>query len=115
MYPLEHSIDEMTDVISDLPGEGFRQVEASLRQLTREQVLFVRDALKIARREERMPVHRISFIEYLLQEWWEHSLATKLAVVTRVISLSDTQSWPGDAPGDQLVNEIVEQVDVVAV
>jgi hypothetical protein len=110
MQILESSIEEANHVLRESTRGELREVERTLRRLSREQILFVRDTLESARRDERTPPHFISFMEYLLQEWWEHSLATKLTVITRIVGLSDLGSWPGNTVGDRILNERVENL-----
>ena len=108
MQILRSSIEEINHVLSESSREELRAVDRSLRQLSRGQIQFLRDTLQAARHEGRVPLHHISFIEYLLQEWWEHSLSTKIAVIARVVSLSKLGSWPGETRGDHIIDEKIE-------
>ena len=114
MQNLESSIEETNHMLCRVSPEELREVEHSLSRLSHEQILFVHDTLASARRHERVPPHHISFMEYLLQEWWEHSLATKLAVIARIVGLSELGSWPETTPRDHIINERIEHLLGVA-
>ena len=114
MQILKSSIEEINHVLGESSHEELRAVEDSLRQLSRAQIQFLRDTLESARHEGRVPLHHITFIEYLLQEWWEHSLSTKMAVIARVVSLSELGSWPGETLGDHIIGEKIEDFFTVA-
>ena len=108
MQILRNSIEEINHVLGEFSFEELRAVEGCLRQLSRSQVQFLHDTLESARHDGHVPSHHISFIEYLLQEWWEHSLSTKMAVIARVVSLSGLGSWPGESLGDHIIGKKIE-------
>ena len=110
MQILENSVEETSDLLRRSSHAELREVDCALRRLSRKQILFVHDTLESARREELLPPHNISFMEFLLQEWWEHSLATKLTLLTRIVGLSQAGSWPGHTPGDRVINDRIENL-----
>ncbi len=95
MQGLEESIGVMADALMAMPREELRRLERNTQQLTPEQVDFVRFTLESALRNYRLPTHQLALLEYFLESWWKHSLATKLVVIDRVIELSDGDVWPG--------------------
>ncbi len=115
MQALERSFEGATEAIRNLAKDELRRLEDCLRQLSRAQILFVRDTLEVARLEERIPLHHISFLEYLLQEWWEHSIETKLAVILRVVSISDSGVWPEDDEDDPVIGGLLAQAETATV
>lgn len=98
MQGLEKSIGEMADALMAMPREELRRLEETMRQLTPEQIDFVRSTLASALLDERHPTHRLALLEYFFESWWRHSLATKLVVIDRIIEISNGEVWPGDLP-----------------
>lgn len=98
MQGLEKSIGEMADALMAMPREELRRLEKATEQLTPEQTDFVRFTLESSLLDERLPTHRLALLEYFFESWWQHSLATKLVVIDRIIDLSHGGVWPGDIP-----------------
>lgn len=114
MQMMERWIGEATDVLRRLDEHERREIESALRQLSQEQILIVRDTLTAARLKQRLPLHHVSYLEYLLQEWWKHDLATKLAAVVQILAFSDSPHWPGDGAGDRIIMDVADQLGLAS-
>lgn len=98
MQALENATKNIEQELLVMPREELRRVERALRRLYPEQINFVRETLERARLEDSISSREFRFLEYFFEKWWTHSLPTKLAIIARVTSLSDTGIWPGTLP-----------------
>ena len=93
MHMLRGAVHAMEEVLGTLTQEEERRLERSVARLAPEQIVFVRDALRRARRERCLPVHELNLLEYCFEKWWAHSLATKMAILDRIALLSGSPTW----------------------
>lgn len=93
MHMLQGAVHAMDEVLRTLTQEEERRLERSFARLTPEQIVFVRDALRRARRERCLPMHELNLMEYCFEKWWAHSLATKMAILDRIALLSGSPTW----------------------
>lgn len=89
MDALERHMREAEVWVDSLPYSTVRKLARSLKQLDLEQQLFVRRTLHKARESMQSPTKTIDTLEYLVDRWWTHSLATKIALLSCVAGLSD--------------------------
>ncbi|UCE59240.1 MAG: hypothetical protein JSU63_17570 [Phycisphaerales bacterium] len=96
MQVLSSAIEQMREVVANMPGEEVRNLEESMHRLTAEQIDFVRTTLENALIAEILSFEQYQEMEDFFEQWWTHKLPTKLAVISYVTDLSDSKSWPGD-------------------
>ena len=98
MHGLEESIVRMAQCLMTLPCDKLQCMESTTRQLTSEQVGFIRNTLELARLDDRSSAPHIGLVEYFFESWRKHSLATRLVIIDRVVELSNGGDWPGGIP-----------------
>ncbi len=97
MQQLRHWKEEMVSAIRNIPDRDLEELERLLQNLTPGQIEHVCATMERMFMEDRVSLSEYRFLDYLFEKWRSHSLATKLALVAFIRTLSDTGSWPDDA------------------
>ncbi len=97
MQRLRQWKEEMVSAIRNIPDKDLEELERHVQYLTPEQVEYVCTTMERMFMENRVSFGEYRFLDYLFEKWRSHNLATKLALVAFIRTLSDTTSWPEDS------------------
>ncbi|MFQ5463658.1 MAG: hypothetical protein ACE5E5_13660 [Phycisphaerae bacterium] len=111
MHVIQHTAEQIQTTLKRMPPKKVSQLRAGLRRLRWEHFNFIRETLDHARAKRRSPIGHLRFLEDHFQEWRKHDLATKLAIIHCVTNQFDSRTWPGDAPEDHAVREVMASAD----
>jgi hypothetical protein len=92
----ESETRSMERALGHVPYASLRRLERSLKQLTLERQIYVRQTLLGCRGKLRSTPPELDLLEHMFDRWWIHGLATKLVMIARVVRLSEGEGWPGD-------------------
>ncbi len=109
MQTLEGAVEEMGKILWDVPPGDVRRLERALKRLTPEQKTFACNALERAKAEKLCHQAHLNQLEYAVESWWAHSLATKLGVVGCLVRLSESNEWPDAADDASLVRRTLDR------
>ncbi len=72
------------------------RLDQTLRQLSAEQLGFIRSTLNSTTVNGQVPTHQLELLKYFVKSWWKHSLPAKLVIIDRLIEIADGVRWPED-------------------
>ena len=93
---LENSIRRMNKSLSMMELTDIARLDQTLRQLSAEQLGFIRSTLNSTTVNGQVPTHQLELLKYFVKSWWKHSLPAKLVIIDRLIEIADGVRWPED-------------------
>ncbi len=111
MRTLEDVVEHIDKRLWNLSPKQVRALEQALERLTPEQRRYGRSVIERSRLERRAPRCHLNQLDYALESWWAHSLATRLAIVHCLWQLEeDGQSWPASSRDEPVLKRFLNEV-----
>lgn len=104
MQTLEEVVERTDKQLWGLAPNQVRALEQATERLTPEQRRYGRSVIERSRLHCTAPRCHLNQLDYALESWWAHSLATRLAIVHCLTRLDDRGNWPTTSRDEKPLN-----------